>query len=517
MEQNASKQIKIGVILSYVFVFFSFIINFIYSPILTRYLGQNHYGTYSLVISIVGYLEILNNGMASTYIKFAAKSVAENEKLANINGVIFVIYMIFACISIIIGIILIVFLNKIFINFSEEEILEMQIMLIVMLFNIVIVAISGLFESYVILKERFIFQKLLLILKKVLLPILTIPLLIIGYKSIMVVIVTTLINLCMLVLNMSYCFKKLNIEIKFKRIEKKLLKEIFVFYIFVIITIVIDQINWSIDSIIIGMKRNAKDVAIYTIASQINSIYMTLATTISGVFVPKIHFIINQTKEESEKNEKLLGLVIKTGRIQCMTIFMFLFGFLFFGKRFIILLYGSEYELAYVLTLLLIIPISFVVIKGNLLEIYRAKDKQKIRTLIYLGIAIINATVSYLVCGKYGIVASTLGTTISIIIGHIIIFNIYDHKVIKINMIKFWKSILKIVPSFILPIITGLMLVEIMDFQNIYIYLLSMFIFSVIYILNIYFIALNKQEKATIQKIWNSIRFKICCNITKNT
>ena len=172
------------------------------------------------------------------------------------------------------------------------------------------------------------------------------------------------------------------------------------------------------------MKRNAKDVAIYTIASQINSIYMTLATTISGVFVPKIHFIINQTKEESEKNEKLLGLVIKTGRIQCMTIFMFLFGFLFFGKRFIILLYGSEYELAYVLTLLLIIPISFVVIKGNLLEIYRAKDKQKIRTLIYLGIAIINATVSYLVCGKYGIVASTLGTTISIIIGHIIIFNI---------------------------------------------------------------------------------------------
>lgn len=85
MNKDTSKQIKMGVILSYVFVFFSFLVNFIYSPILTKYLGQSHYGTYSLVISIVGYLEILNNGMASTYIKFASKYIKDEEKLSNIN------------------------------------------------------------------------------------------------------------------------------------------------------------------------------------------------------------------------------------------------------------------------------------------------------------------------------------------------------------------------------------------------------------------------------------------------
>lgn len=85
MNKDTSKQIKIGVILSYLFVFFSFLINFIYSPVLTKYLGQSHYGTYSLVISIVGYLEILNNGMASTYIKFSSKYIKNEEKLANIN------------------------------------------------------------------------------------------------------------------------------------------------------------------------------------------------------------------------------------------------------------------------------------------------------------------------------------------------------------------------------------------------------------------------------------------------
>lgn len=495
MESDTSRQVKAGAILSYVFVFFSFVINFIYSPILTRYLGQSQYGIYSLVISIVGYLEILNNGMASTYIKFAAKYVKNEEKLYNINGVIFAIYMMFALISVLAGIILIIFLKDIFPNFTNSEIKEMQFMLMIMLGNIVIIAISGLFESYIVLKERFVFQKILLILKKILLPIITIPLLIIGYKSVMVVTITTLINLGALLINLRYCFKKLNIRIGFKKVEKGLLKEIVVFYVFIILTIIIDQMNWSIDSIIIGMKRSSSEVAVYTIASQINSIYMTLATTISSVFVPKIHFIVNQVKDEDEKNKQLLDLVTRTGRIQCMTIFMILFGFIFFGRQFILLLYGKDYELAYVVTLLLIVPISFSVIKGNLLEVYRAKDKQKVRTLIYLFIAIINAIISYFACDKYGIIGSALGTTISIIVGNIIIINIYDHKVIKINMIKFWKSIAKIVPAFIIPVIVGIILTQTVNFENIYLYICSMVGFVIVYAVSIYLIALNKQEK----------------------
>lgn len=271
--------------------------------------------------------------MASTYIKFAAKYINKDEKkLANINGVILVIYIIFAGIAITIGSILIFFLRDIFTNFSNSEIEDMQIMLAIMLINIAAVSISGLFESYIILNERFVFQKCFLIIKKILVPIITIPLLIIGYKNIMVITITALVNIISLIANIRYSRKKLDIKIEFKKVERKLLTEIFVFYTFVFMTVIIDQINWSIDSIIIGIKRNSEDVAIYTIASQINSIYMTLATTVSGVFVPQIHLIVNKNETEEEKNEELSQLMIKTGRIQCMVIFLILFGFIFFRK-----------------------------------------------------------------------------------------------------------------------------------------------------------------------------------------
>ena len=493
MEQTQKHgQIKSGIILSYAFVFVSFAINFIYTPILTNNLGQNHYGTYSLIISIVSYLEILNNGMASTYIKFAAKYFnKDDEELANINGLIVKICIIFAIIAIIAGVILIFSLQNIFKNFSDLEIKEMKVMLSIMLVNVTIVTISSLFESYIVLNEKFVFQKILLICKKVLLPVITIPLLIIGFKGIMVVTITTVINLVALILNTRYCKKKLNLKIKFAKTEKRVIKDIFIFYIFMLLTVIIDQINWNIDSIIIGIKRNAKEVAIYSIAAQINAIYMTIATTVAGVFTPRIHFIVNQEKNDTEKNNEILELITKVGRIQCMTIFLILFGFIF----------GKEYELAYIAAVLLITPISFVLIKGNILEVYRAKDKQKVRTIIYFIIAVINIIASYNVCEKYGIVGCTAGTTISIIIGHIIIFNIYDHNVLKINMFKFWKEILKIIPAFIIPIILGVIIQAEVNLENIYIYMISMIIFTIVYAVNIYILALNKDEREAIQTV----------------
>ena len=93
------------------------------------------------------------------------------------------------------------------------------------------------------------------------------------------------------------------------------------------------------------------------------------------------------------------------------------------------------------------------------------------------------------------------GTTISIIIGHIIIFNIYDHNVLKINMFKFWKEILKIIPAFIIPIILGVIIQAKVNLENIYIYMISMIIFTIVYAVNIYILALNKDEREAIQTV----------------
>ena len=49
----------------------------------------------------------------------------------------------------------------------------------------------------------------------------------------------------------------------------------------------IDQVNWSVDSIILGHVWGTAVVAVYGLASRMNSLYLNFSTSISGVFAPR--------------------------------------------------------------------------------------------------------------------------------------------------------------------------------------------------------------------------------------
>ena len=57
-----TNQLKIGVMLSYVSMIVQNIITIVYTPVMLRLLGQNEYGLYQLVYSVVSYLGLLNFG-----------------------------------------------------------------------------------------------------------------------------------------------------------------------------------------------------------------------------------------------------------------------------------------------------------------------------------------------------------------------------------------------------------------------------------------------------------------------
>ena len=78
-----AQQKKWGVILRYIQMISNVVIKFVYTPFLLRALGQNEYGLFSLTMSIVGYLAILDLGFGSTVTRFTVKyrSEGDNQKL----------------------------------------------------------------------------------------------------------------------------------------------------------------------------------------------------------------------------------------------------------------------------------------------------------------------------------------------------------------------------------------------------------------------------------------------------
>lgn len=214
-------------------------------------------------------------------------------------------------------------------------------------------------------------------------------------------------------------------------------------YIFIFLNQIIDQINWSLDKFLLGRFAGTTAVAVYGVGGQINTLYLQFSSSVSNVFVPKVNRIVAETNDD----EQLTKLFTKVGRIQFMVLGLILSGFVFLGTPFVKLWAGSEYSESYVVTLLLIIPVTVPLIQNLGIEIQRAKNMHKARAIIYLAIAIANVFISIPLIKVIGPTGAALGTAISLIVGNIIFMNWYYHVRIGMNMIYFWKRDCKIYSS----------------------------------------------------------------------
>ena len=73
----AVNQLKAGAALSYISIGLNNIIGLLYTPYMLRMMGQNEYGLYSLVASVVAYLTVLDLGFGNAIVRYTAKFRAE--------------------------------------------------------------------------------------------------------------------------------------------------------------------------------------------------------------------------------------------------------------------------------------------------------------------------------------------------------------------------------------------------------------------------------------------------------
>ena len=141
-----------------------------------------------------------------------------------------------------------------------------------------------------------------------------------------------------------------------------------------------------------------------------------------------------------------------------MVMILVLSGFLVFGKAFIRLWAGAEYSSAYAVALLLIVPVTIPLIQNLGIEIQRAKNMHRARSLVYTGLAVCNVILSIPMIRRFGVEGAALGTAISMILGNGLFMNWYYHKRIGLDMLAFWKSILRFAPSVAVVTVFGVVL-----------------------------------------------------------
>lgn len=490
-------EIKIGSILSILSIILSSLISIFYTPMYMRYLGTTDYGINSLVQSIMGYIGMLNLGLGSAMVRYTVRYRTEGklEEEKSLNGMFLVIFTIIMFISIAIGIYVYISLPDLFSDkFTMEELRKTrQVFTITMLGTALSFPVS-VFSTNISSREKFLYQKTLGLLKLVLNPFIGALLMIKGYGLIAVVTTTISLGIITNIFDIVYAFK-VGMRLKFKDFDLKILKDISKYSFYIFLNIIIDRVYWGTDRIIIGKFIGPTAVGIYSIASVFNNIYMNLSTAISGVLFPRI----NKMVVERKFNE-LSNMFIKIGRIQYILLGLISSGFIIFGEEFIYLWLGKGYTEVYKIALWIMIPLTIPLIQTIGLAIIQARNMHQFRSIVYFFIAILNVITSIALVKEYGAVGCAIATGISFIFGNIIIMNIYYWKKVDINIPLFWKNILKMSVPIIVTMIVGTILNKFISNYSITTFIMKGAIYVGIYILLMWLLALNLEEKEELLK-----------------
>ncbi len=447
-------QIKSGALLSYVVLVLNNLVGLLYTPFMLRMMGKSEYGLYSIAASIVAYLTILDLGFGNAIVRYTAKFRAEDKKEEQYEmfGMFFLLYCGIGLIALLAGGILYWNAENIFdASMTANELSRTKIILALMVFNLAITFPFSLFGSIITAYEQFVFQKVIAIVRIILNTATMIVLLNLGYKAIAMVVVATIFNVLTLSLNFWYCKHYLKIKLKFARFQWGFLKEVSIYSFWIFLNVIMDRIYWSTGQFVLGAYAGTAVVAVFAVAIMLEHMYMSFSTAISGVFLPKVTAMAVRETD----GRAISDLFIKTGRIQYCVMILVLTGFFLFGRQFIRLWAGEGYDDAYIIAMLFFVPLTVPLIQNLGIIILQARNQMKFRSLLYLVISLVSLGAQIPLSKYYGGIGCACAIAGALVLGQIIVMNVYYQVKQKIDIVGFWIEIIKmsVVPA-VLAVLT---------------------------------------------------------------
>src|SRR5699024_3097656 len=141
-----------------------------------------------------------------------------------------------------------------------------------------------------------------------------------------------------------------------------------------------------------------------SVGSQFNQYFLNMSSAVSNVFIPRV----NKMVAEKQSDQTLSQLFTKIGRVQYIILVAVLTCYMLYGQFFISRWAGEGYEDAYYVGAIIMIPTLIPLIQNIGIEIQRAENKHKFRSIAYFLIAILNLIVSIPLSWKYGAIGSAV-------------------------------------------------------------------------------------------------------------
>ena len=491
---------KLGILLSYSNTVLNMICGLFLSAYLLRMLGQTDYGIYQTICSFANYLVLLEFGTGTVITRNIArcKACGHDDEIQKNISTVFTVSLILSVLLVVVSALFYKAIPTIYKNtFTVQQVSYSKKIFGFETAYLLFSFFSNIPQGIMLGFEKYETQPLISIVRLFLRTTLLVFLVYSYRTALVIVLIDMILSFAVLMFDLHYCHTRLNVRFSIKEFDKKIFIDALPLSMAIMLQCIVNQANNNVDKFILGIKLSPADVAVYSVGLYVYSIFSSLATIPISMYAPQV---IKEVEKESS-GIQLENLLIKPSRLIVLVGGTIVFGFFSVGKQFLTLVYGSEYTIAWIVTLIIMLPALLNMSNGILVNVLDAKNMRMSRSFVLLFTTGANIVLTLLWVDRWGMIGASVATAICTIVGQIFLMNVFYLKVLKINVWYMYRETFKGILIYqILAAIGGYFMASLIE-NSLTSFLAGGIAYVLIFGLLFYAIGDNKEEKATLASI----------------
>ena len=498
---SSSQQIKVGALMSYLALGINILTGLIYTPWMIGTIGRENYGLFTLAMSVIS-LFVFDFGLSSAVSRFLSKYLAEGriDKANNCLSLVVKLYLIIDILFFIVLSSIYFFIPEIYSELTPDEIEKFKVVyLVAAVFSVVsfpFIPLNGILTA----NEQFISLKVCDVLQKLLIVVAMTLCLIMGGGLYALVIVNALAGVITIIMKL-WCIKrytrtKLNYQYK----DKEQLIEIASFSGWTTVVSLCQRMVFTIAPTILGMVSGSTAIAIFGIATAIESYIYYFANALNGLFLPRVAQLVS-------RDEDVMPLMKRIGKIQLIIVGAVVVGFICLGNNFIHLWVGDGFKDSFLCAVLVIVPSLFYLPQEIGIQTILVKNEVKYQAIVWSIMAMLSLVLSFFLGKLWG----AIGVSIAICIAYFIRtlgMDLILSKRLKLDVVDFFKSTyIKMMLLFIVIIALSLSINMLINNTSIAWFVVKSCFFVFLYLLGV-FTVLKEPERLEMYKSLKSMFHK---------
>ena len=491
---------KKGIALSYIYTGLNTVIGLFMSAFIIQSVGQQNYGIYQAVSAFASYLILLELGTGTILnrnISLLKKDGTEQKEIQKSISTIWSITLILSFAIALVSAVFYLLLDTIYSNSLTPAQIEFgKPLFIFTIVKLIVSFYTNTLNGALIGFERYAIPKAVGIAHLLLRTALVVGLLSVYGSIYLMVIIDAILALLVFVFTYFYCKIKIKISFNPKYFDLLVFRSAIPLAVALLFQTIINMANNSVDKFVISVTMPPEHVAVYSVGMFIFMTFSSATTIPITMYMPQVA----QNYRKGLRGLELTNTMIPACRLVTVIGGLILFGFVTIGRPFVRLLYGTEYIDAWLIAVIVMIPMFVNMTNGVVVNLLDITNKRLARSIILLGTTALNIGLTVWWVLQWGMIGAAVATAIATTIGQVIIINTYYQKVLDIKIVHlFFQSYKGILPSLALSCAIGFISTLLFS-SDILKFFVGGFVFVLIFALCFLSFGSNAGEKNIIRK-----------------